>query len=79
MNWTALVYGAPMLYALVWWVVSARHWFKGPKVNIDHKMLGREDHVLEGREGEDESRGSSAGSFTKEETGGFRVMVDDFG
>ena len=68
MNWTALVYGAPMLYALVWWVVSARHWFKGPKVNIDHKMFGRGDQVLEGKIGGDESQRSSAGSFTKEPT-----------
>ena len=63
MNWTALVYGAPMLGSLIWWVVSARKWFKGPKVNIEHAMLGREGNVIEGHE---ESGGSSANSFSKE-------------
>ncbi|KAL8685070.1 MAG: hypothetical protein Q9224_005980, partial [Gallowayella concinna] len=31
MNWTCLVYGGPMIFILIWWVVSARKWFKGPK------------------------------------------------
>ncbi|KAF2118538.1 amino acid/polyamine transporter I, partial [Lophiotrema nucula] len=48
MNWTCLVYGAPMLGALIWWVVSARKWFKGPKVNVEHMMLGRGGNVVEG-------------------------------
>ena len=69
MNWTALVYGVPMLYALVWWVISARHWFKGPKVNIDHKMLGRADQIYEGKEVVNASQESSAGSFAKGTTG----------
>lgn len=47
MNWTCLVYGAPMTGALIWWVVSARKWFKGPKVNIEHYMLGREGNVID--------------------------------
>lgn len=38
MNWTCLVYGAPMLAVTIWWVVDARRWFKGPKVNIEHAM-----------------------------------------
>lgn len=50
MNWTCLVYGAPMLFVLIWWAVSARKWFKGPKVNIEHMMLGREADVLEGKD-----------------------------
>ena len=36
MNWTCLVYGGPMLGAIIWWVVDARKWFKGPKVNLKH-------------------------------------------
>lgn len=36
MNWTALVYGAPMLAILVWWVVDAHRWFTGPKINVEH-------------------------------------------
>lgn len=47
MNWTCLVYGAPMLFVLIWWVVDARKWFKGPKVNLEHVVYGREDNVGE--------------------------------
>ncbi|KAJ4345590.1 GABA/polyamine transporter [Didymosphaeria variabile] len=54
MNWTCLVYGALMLLVLIWWFVSARKWFKGPKVNVEHLMLGREPGVLEGAESEGE-------------------------
>jgi amino acid transporter len=43
MNWTCLVYGAPMLAVTVWWVVDARKWFKGPKVNVEHMLYGREE------------------------------------
>lgn len=50
MNWTCLVYGGPMLFIIVWWVASAHRWFKGPKVNIAHQMLGREGNVLEGKD-----------------------------
>jgi hypothetical protein len=57
MNWTALVYGGPMLLVTIWWLLSARKWFKGPKVNVEHMMLGRGANVLEGKadvsEGED--------------------------
>ncbi|KAK4622425.1 hypothetical protein CLAFUR0_07351 [Fulvia fulva] len=42
MNWTAVVYGGPMMLITVWWMVSARKWFKGPKVNLDHLMHGGE-------------------------------------
>lgn len=34
MNWTVLVYGGPMLMIIIWWIVSAHKWFKGPKVYI---------------------------------------------
>lgn len=47
MNWTCLVYGGPMLGAMVWWVMDARKWFKGPKINVDHVMLGREEQRAE--------------------------------
>ncbi|MCJ1308759.1 hypothetical protein MMC25_002413 [Agyrium rufum] len=70
MNWTALVYGAPMTYALLTWVFSARHWFKGPKVNIEHQMLGRSNIEIQGKEiglqGAEESGGSSSGSINKD-------------
>jgi amino acid transporter len=49
MNWTCVVYGGPMFLVTVWWFVSARKWFKGPKVNIEHAMLGREEAVVVGQ------------------------------
>lgn len=66
MNWTCLVYGGPMTGALIWWVVSARKWFKGPKVNIEHHMHGRVPDVIDGKEESAESGGSSTNSVTKE-------------
>jgi hypothetical protein len=69
MNWTCLVYGAPMLGAMIWWFVDARKWFKGPKVNIEHLMLGRGENVVEGQDSKmpiadaaDESDGAGADS-----------------
>jgi len=61
MNWTCLVWGAPMLGAMIWWVVDAHNWFNGPKVNIEHMMIGRDAEdagnlVVEGKE---ETGGSS--------------------
>jgi amino acid transporter len=50
MNWTCLVWGGPMLFVLVWWVVDAHKWFKGPKVNIQHMMLGDGANVIEGKD-----------------------------
>ncbi|KAL4897825.1 amino acid permease-domain-containing protein [Aspergillus ambiguus] len=38
MNWTCLVWGGPMLAVSVWWVVDARKWFTGPKVNVEHAI-----------------------------------------
>ncbi|OXV05643.1 hypothetical protein Egran_06588 [Elaphomyces granulatus] len=38
MNWTCLVYGAPMFAVTLWWVIDARKWFEGPKVNIEHEI-----------------------------------------
>lgn len=38
-----------MFLVTVWWAVSARKWFKGPKVNIEHMMLGRAEAVVEGQ------------------------------
>lgn len=64
MNWTCVVYGGPMIMIMIWWVVSARKWFKGPKVNVQHLMLGRDvdgADVLVGEEvgaGETEERGA---------------------
>lgn len=47
MNWTVLVYFGPMLMALVWFMVDAHKWYKGPKSNID------EADIIRGSELED--------------------------
>ena len=48
MNWTVVVYGVPMVLVCIWWVLSARKWFKGPKVNVAH-MMHSEQEILEGQ------------------------------
>ncbi|KAK6497587.1 hypothetical protein TWF481_011994 [Arthrobotrys musiformis] len=48
MNWTCLVYGGPMLIVTIWWFVDAKNWFNGPKINIEHKMLGAKGNVVDG-------------------------------
>ena len=63
-----------MLGIVIWWLVSARKWFKGPKVNIEHQMLGREGNVLNGQGAGNNSGGSSAESITKEDN---RAIHDD--
>ena len=59
MNWTCLVYGAPMLAITTWWFVDAHKWFKGPKVNIEHRMLGRDDNLIDGLVVDNDKRSSS--------------------
>ncbi|GAB7346952.1 hypothetical protein MBLNU459_g2010t2 [Dothideomycetes sp. NU459] len=34
MNWTCLIYGGAMLFAMLRYLVSGRKWFKGPRVNV---------------------------------------------
>ncbi|KAL2037137.1 hypothetical protein N7G274_010133 [Stereocaulon virgatum] len=68
MNWTCLVYGGPMLIVIIHWIISAHKWFKGPKVNIEHHMYGREGDAVNGkRVGDQDSGHSSAGSVSKED------------
>lgn len=45
-----------MFAITIWWAVSAHKWFKGPKVNVEHMMLGR--NVVEG----EERKGADSGS-----------------
>ncbi|KAJ8198499.1 hypothetical protein LV157_000804 [Aspergillus fumigatus] len=54
MNWTCLVWGAPMLTVTIWWVIDARRWFKGPKINVEHVIHGVEAIVDVGVEAEDQ-------------------------
>jgi hypothetical protein len=49
MNYTCLIYGGVMLLALLWYAVDARHWFKGPKINVEHLIHIKVD---EGQEAE---------------------------
>lgn len=60
MNWTCLVYGAPMLGVVVWWVVDARWWFKGPRVNVEHVVVVVDeedgDGDVDGRGSQDSTR-----------------------
>jgi hypothetical protein len=35
MNWTCVVYGGVMSAALLWYSISARYWFTGPKVTVE--------------------------------------------
>ncbi|VUC31632.1 unnamed protein product [Clonostachys rosea] len=46
MNWTSLVYGAPMLFLILWFFIDAHKWFKGPVVNIEHHMINQEAGIL---------------------------------
>ncbi|KAI1760742.1 amino acid transporter [Hypoxylon sp. FL1150] len=48
MNWTVLVYGAPMTFVIIWFFVDAHKWFKGPKINIEHHMLHQQLPGVEG-------------------------------
>ncbi len=41
MNWTCLVYGGPMLVALLWFAIDARKWYEGPRINAKHAMIGQ--------------------------------------
>lgn len=66
MNWTCLVYGAPMMFVTIWWFVDARKWFTGPKVNVKHKMLGQNETL----EGKDSSSDPSLHKTAYTEAGG---------
>lgn len=52
MNWTCLAYGAPMFAVMIWWVVDARRWFKGPKINVEHAVYNVEPEASGGEDGE---------------------------
>ncbi|KAH7563866.1 hypothetical protein BM1_00913 [Bipolaris maydis] len=50
MNWTSLCYGGPMFIIICWWFISAHKWFTGPKVNVEHMMMGRDVIVVDDQE-----------------------------
>ena len=39
-----------MTLVILWWFISAHRWFKGPVINVEHHMIGREDGIIEGLE-----------------------------
>ena len=63
-----------MLAISIWWVVDARKWFKGPKVNVDHQMLEREDDVLDAKVPAHVQDGSDSASGSIEATQ--KVLAD---
>ncbi|EUC35950.1 hypothetical protein COCCADRAFT_89371 [Bipolaris zeicola 26-R-13] len=50
MNWTSVCYGSPMFIIICWWFISANKWFTGPKVNVEHMMIGRDVIMVDGQE-----------------------------
>ena len=36
MNWTVLIFGGVLLLAMCHYWISGRHWFKGPRINVEH-------------------------------------------
>lgn len=40
-----------MTLVILWWFISARKWFRGPKINVEHHMLGRD--IVNGVEASD--------------------------
>jgi hypothetical protein len=56
-----------MLLVIIWWIVSARKWFKGPVINVEHHMLGREEATVEGVEGSSDSDTPSVSRKAKAE------------
>lgn len=60
MNWTVVIYGGSMGLAMIWYAISARKWFKGPRINVEHTNM---DIV----EGVDDASGSGSASNEGEE------------
>jgi amino acid transporter len=58
MNYTCLIYGGVMFLALLWYAVDARHWFKGPKINVEHLIHTK---VVEGQEAGSDGYGAGGG------------------
>jgi amino acid transporter len=64
MNYTCLIYGGTMGFALVWYAVDARKWFKGPKIDVEHLIHGR---VSDGERSLQEVETREVGSDKKDE------------
>jgi hypothetical protein len=55
MNYTSLIYGGVMLFALLWYAIDARKWFKGPRINVEHIIHGADVDERVGITGSEES------------------------
>jgi hypothetical protein len=53
MNYTCLIYGGTIWLALLWYVVDARKWLKGPKINVEQLIHST---VIKGQEGNTRQR-----------------------
>ena len=40
-NWSLVVYWGTMLMALLWWRIRARHYYTGPKIELDSLHLSK--------------------------------------
>ncbi|KAF7957364.1 hypothetical protein EAE96_002949 [Botrytis aclada] len=72
MNYTCLIYGGTMTLAMCWYAISARKWFKGPKINVEH-LIHRDGPGSGSRTGEMEKdvvgkRGQTIGDDVSDET-----------
>ena len=65
-----------MLAVGVWWVVDAHKWFKGPKVNIKHQMLGREGNVIDAKSPGNVNGGSGSDSGSDSLEGAQKALAD---
>lgn len=48
-----------MFAIITWWFVDAHKWFKGPKVNVEHRMLDRDEDLIDGLVVNNDNRSSS--------------------
>lgn len=53
MNWTVIVYFGPMLLSLLWFVIDAHKWYKGPRPNInDEDIVYGNSNIIDGYDNE---------------------------
>lgn len=53
MNWTVIVYFGPMFLSLLWFVIDAHKWYKGPRPNInDEDIVYGNSTIIDGYDNE---------------------------
>lgn len=68
-----------MIGVTIWWVVDAHRWFKGPKVNIEHQMMGGDGASIEGDIiGEGDGENSSVVESLAITDANKKLSADDF-